>query len=204
MMLESQLMSKPLVLASTSRHRRALLERTGLSVATCAPQCDEAVADGVSPTEMVEVLSRRKAESVAREHPGALIVGSDQVAEIDGHILGKPGTAERAVDQLASLAGREHRLLTGLCIHEPETGRSEVGLTVHRMSMWPLDRKRLAHYVARDLPLDCAGSYRIEATGVCLFESMVGEDYTAIVGLPVCLLAQLLRRFDVTLLDHAV
>ncbi len=204
MMIESLSMSKRLVLASTSRHRRALLERIGLDITACAPRCDESVDEGIPPDEMVEILSRRKAESVADDHADALIIGSDQVAEIDGRVLGKPGTAERAVDQLVSLSGREHRLLTGLCVHDPETGRSEVGLTIHRMCMWPFDRARLSRYVARDQPIDCAGSYRIESSGVALFESMSGEDYTAIVGLPICLLSRLLRHYGVTLMDHVV
>jgi septum formation protein len=195
-------MVKPLVLASTSRHRRALLERAGLSFVPCAPRCDEEIAEGTPPAEIVVVLARRKAESLAPEHPDGLIIGSDQVVEIDGRVLGKPGTVEAATAQLVSMSGREHRLLTGLCVHEPSTGRSETGLSVHRMRMWPLDEERLARYVARDLPLDCAGSYRVEAAGVTLFESMEGDDFTAIVGLPLCLLARLLLRFDVTLVDY--
>lgn len=202
MMVETPGMSKPLVLASTSRHRRALLERAGLSYTACAPRCDEDADDATGPEDLVQILARRKAESLASEYPEALIVGSDQVVEIDGRVLGKPGTAEGAVAQLAMLSGREHRLLTGLCVLAPSEQRSEVGLATHRMRMWPLDTARLTRYVARDNPLDCAGSYRVEAAGITLFESMAGDDFTAIVGLPLCLLARLLRRFDVTLLDH--
>jgi septum formation protein len=195
-------MSKPLVLASTSRYRRALIERLGLEVTACAPKCDELVTAGTTPDDLVRLLARRKAESVASDHPKALIIGSDQVAELDGEVLGKPGTPERAVEQLAALSGREHRLLTGLCVHDPDTGRSEVGLTVHRMQMWPLDRALLARYVELDRPIDCAGSYRVEAHGVALFQAMSGDDFTAIEGLPICLLAALLLRFDMTLLDQ--
>ena len=194
------------LLASTSRHRRALLDEVGLSgVASVAPLCDEVVEDpSIEPEELVRLLSIRKAESLSEAHPEALIIGSDQVVELDGAILGKPGTAERAVDQLMRLAGREHRLLTGICVHEPASGKSEVAVAVHRMRMRALDRERLARYVAADGPVDCAGSYRIESMGATLFESMEGEDYTAIVGLPLCHLGRLLDLFGVTLLDLAL
>jgi septum formation protein len=198
--------NRTIVLASASRHRRALLERAGLGAVRCvAPASDETIDEpGLAPVELVTRLAERKARSVAAAHPDALVIGCDQVAEVDGRVLGKPGTAERAVEQLLALAGREHRLLTGLCVHEPATGRSELALDVHRMTMWPLDRTRLERYVAIDQPLDCAGSYRVEAAGIALFESMAGEDFTAIVGLPLCLLAGLLGRFGVTMLDIVV
>jgi septum formation protein len=194
-------MGKRLVLASTSQHRRALLDRLGVPYEALAPRCDEAVAGVVAPEDLVRLLSRRKAESLGSEVPDALVVGSDQVVEVEGEVLGKPGSPERALDQLLRLAGREHRLLTGLCVHDPETGRSEVALDVHRMQMWPLSREQLARYVEWDRPVDCSGAYRVEAAGALLFERMAGEDHTAIVGLPVTLLAGLLRRFGVTLLD---
>ncbi len=190
------------MLASTSRHRRGLLEGMGLEFTACAPRCDERVDPPLPPDRMVRLLARRKAESVARDHPGALIIGSDQVAELEGEVLGKPGSAEAAVDQLSALAGREHRLLTGLCVHDAPTGRSETGLAVHRMRMRPLGRELLARYVARDQPIDCAGSYRVESAGAALFEVMAGDDFTAIVGLPICLLGDLLEHFGVTLLDR--
>lgn len=194
-----------LILASTSRHRRALLGQVGLGHIHCvAPRCDEEVdTPGISPVDFVAELSRRKAESVADEHPESLIIGSDQVVELDGEILGKPGTPERAVAQLSRLSGRSHHLLTGLCVHEVATGRSEVAVDQHEMRLWPLSEDRLRRYVELDQPLDCAGSYRVESAGVMLFESMQGADFTAIVGLPICLLSALLRRFGVTLLDEA-
>lgn len=194
--------NRNILLASTSRHRRTLLERAGLGAVTCvAPRCDEEVDAGAEPVEIVQSLAERKARSVASAHPEALIIGADQVVELDGVVLGKPGTAERALEQLFSLAGREHRLLTGICVYEPRTDRCEVGLDVHRMHMWPLDQERLRRYIAHDRPLDCAGSYRVESAGVALFQAMSGEDYTAIVGLPLCQLAALLARFEITLVD---
>lgn len=203
MVVETAAMGKRLVLASTSRHRRALLEGLSIPFEARPPRCDESVEPGLPPEEVVSTLSTRKAESLVGDLDDALVVGSDQVVEIDGEILGKPGSVEAAVGQLGRLAGREHRLLTGLCVHDPRTGRSEWGLTVHRMRMWPLGREQLERYVAEDRPVDCAGSYRVEAKGALLFERMEGADHTAIVGLPVTLLAALLGRFGVSLLDLA-
>lgn len=196
-------MSNPsIVLASTSRHRRALLERAGLGTVICvAPQCDEVVDAGTTPVKLVTSLAERKARSVASSHPEALVIGADQVVELDGVVLGKPGTPERALEQLVSLSGREHKLLTGICVYEPSTDRCEVGLDVHRMHMWPLDQERLRRYIDYDKPLDCSGSYRVESAGVALFRAMAGDDYTAIVGLPLCQLAALLARFEITLVD---
>lgn len=195
--------NRNLVMASTSPHRRALLERIGLGSVVCvAPRCDEEVDDPtLSPAELVQLLAERKARSVASAFPEDLIIGADQVVELDGQVLGKPGTEALAVEQLLSLAGREHRLVTGVCVHEPHTGRSELGVDVHRMRMWPHDRGLLERYVARERPLDCAGAYKVESAGAALFESMAGEDFTAIVGLPLCQVGKLLATFDLTLLD---
>lgn len=194
--------NRNILLASTSRHRRALLERAGLgAVTSVAPQCDEEVGAGIAPVDLVTSLAERKARSVASSHPESLIIGADQVVELDGVVLGKPGTAERALEQLLSLSGREHKLLTGICVYDPSTDRCEVGVDVHRMHMWPLDERRLRNYIVYDNPLDCAGSYRVESAGVALFRAMEGEDYTAIVGLPICRLAELLARFEITLVD---
>jgi len=195
--------NRNIVLASTSRHRRELLQRAGLGAVICvAPTSDEEVDDEtITPLALVETLAERKARSVGSSFPEALIIGADQVVELEGAVLGKPGTEARAVDQLLALSGREHRLLTGLCVFEPRTGRVEVGVDVHCMKMWPLGRSRLERYVTYDQPLDCAGSYRVESAGVTLFQSMAGEDFTAIVGLPLCQLSELLSRFGVTLFD---
>jgi len=186
---------RPLVLASTSRYRRALLERLGLPFEAAAPDYEEEHDLGLSPDELVLELARRKAFSLAPRFPDALIVGSDQVAELEGEILLKPGTEARAREQLARLAGRTHRLLTGLAVHEPATGRTEQVLDVHEMCLRPLTGEQIADYVARERPLDCAGAYKIEGVGIALFEALRGEDYTAIIGLPLTRLVGLLGLF---------
>lgn len=186
---------RPLVLASTSRYRRELLDRLGLAYEARAPLYEEEHHLALPPAELVVELARRKAESLAAACPEALIIGADQVAELDGTVLLKPGTVEGAVAQLARLAGRTHRLLTGVAVHDPRAGRTEAALDVHRMTMRPLAEPQLRAYVERDHPVDCAGAYKVEAAGIALFEALEGRDFTAIVGLPLTLVVTLLGRF---------
>lgn len=193
-----------LVLASTSRYRRALLARLGLDFECVPPGCDE---ETLKPSlahlplsQRAVSLARSKAESVAARHPDAIILGSDQIAALDDEVLDKPGTAPRAVAQLARLSGRTHTLYTAVALHEPATGRTEEAVDAATLTMRALPRSSLERYVARDAPLDCCGSYRIESLGVALFERVSCEDPTAIEGLPLTLVVALLRRFDVDLL----
>jgi septum formation protein len=192
-----------LVLASTSPYRRALLERVGLAFDVVSPGVDEEALRHLAPEAMVRALAARKAEAVAADD--ALVIGSDQALDLDGEILGKPGTVERACAQLARLAGRTHRLLTAVAVRDTATGRVEVALDTHRMTMRPLSEAQIARYVELDQPLGCAGSYMLERAGVALFERVDADpetaDDTAIVGLPMMKLLALLRRFGVDPLD---
>ncbi|MEI8254332.1 MAG: nucleoside triphosphate pyrophosphatase [Deltaproteobacteria bacterium] len=187
------------LLASTSRYRHELVSRLGLDVACLSPPYDEEEAKRalgpVTPEALVVELARGKAASLAAHHPGAVVIGADQVAVIDGEVLGKPGTLERACAQLERLAGREHRLLTGIAV--ASGGRVETALDVHTLRMRPLSRAAIEDYVRRDAPLDCAGAYRVEALGIALFESLRGEDFTAIIGLPLTRVVTLLARFGI-------
>lgn len=189
-----------LVLASTSRYRRELIERLGLAIECVAPPFDEEAAKTslahLRAEELVVALARGKAASLSALDPHAIVIGADQVAEIDGTILGKPGTRENAVAQLSRLAGREHRLLTGVAV--ACGSRVETALDVHSLRMRALAREAIEAYVGRDAPLDCAGSYRVESLGIALFESLRGDDFTAIIGLPLTKVVTLLERFDVT------
>lgn len=188
-------MAPSLVLASTSRYRRELLDRLALPYVAVSHRADESAPGpaGETPDERAIRLAREKADSVAAAHPGAFILGSDQVVDLDGEVLGKPGTAEAAVAQLLRLAGRTHRLLTAVALRAPD-GATSTALDVHRMTMRPLDEPALRRVVERDQPLDCAGSYRIEAGGIALFERIEGEDFTAIVGLPLLTVVRLLAK----------
>jgi len=181
-----------LILASTSPYRRALLDRLGVPFTARAPACDEeALKDpALAPQALAEALAEAKARSIADQVPQAVVIGSDQVCEVDGRILGKPGTSERAVDQLLALQGREHRLITAMTVIAPGTVHRHTDVTHLRMR--PLDRAALERYVARDQPLDCAGAYKLEAAGISLFTAIASEDASAITGLPLLALTRIL------------
>ena len=189
-------MSPPrLVLASTSRYRRELLDRLGVPYEAVAPAYEEEHDLPLSHEELVVELAERKATSLADRFPDALILGSDQIAVIDDEILLKPGTPARAEAQLRRLAGRTHRLLTGVALHEAATGHTEHFLDIHRMTLRVLTDAQIAAYVASERPVDCAGSYKIEGPGIALFDAMEGRDFTGIVGLPLTAVVALLGRF---------
>lgn len=184
-----------LVLASTSPYRRKLLERLRIPFTAAEPLCDEAAAKRVAlaPEGLAQRLAREKAQSVRGAHPGAYVLGGDQVAAVDGVILDKPGTEAAARAQLAQLSGREHRLLTAICLVDPSGGLRE-HLHVHTLSMRALEPDAIVRYVELDRPLDCCGSYRVESLGIALFERVEGEDFTAIEGLPLMALSAMLRE----------
>ncbi|MGZ6082304.1 MAG: Maf family protein [Polyangiales bacterium] len=175
-----------IVLASTSKYRRALLDAAGIVHEAVSPPFVEEHAIVLPPDELVVAFARGKAESVE----GEIVIGADQIPELDGKILTKPGTRDRAIEQLLLLQGRTHRLLTAVAVRKQN--RTDCRLVVHRMTMRSLTRAQIERYVDRDSPLDCAGSYRIEAAGTLLFEMMEGPDHTAIVGLPLSSLVELI------------
>ena len=184
----------PLVLGSTSRYRRALLERLGVPFTAVAPACDEeALKDPrLTPQALAEMLAEAKAASLLPTQPQAVIIGSDQVCALDDELLHKPGTAERAVAQLRRLQGRSHRLITAMTvIHGARRWRHT---DVTTLVMRPLTEAALIRYVAADQPLDCAGAYKLEQRGIGLFERVDSADQSAIVGLPLIALAGILRE----------
>ena len=185
-----------LILASTSPYRRNLLERLDVEFSAVAPDYEEEHDLDLPPDRLVVELAARKAKSLAGRFPDDLIIGSDQVAELDGRILLKPGSIEKAKAQLKELSGRTHRLLTGLAVLQPSTGRLETALDVHHMTLRDLTDEEISRFVESEKPLDCAGAYKVEGPGIALFESMSGDDYTGIIGLPLTKLVGLLKRFD--------
>jgi septum formation protein len=183
-----------LVLASTSIYRQELLTRLGVPFTAVAPACDEeALKDpALAPAALASHLAREKALSVAPRWPEAHVLGSDQLVEIAGEVLGKPGSREAALAQLLRLAGKAHRLITAFALACPDGSLLE-HVDVHTLHMRALTQLELERYVGADLPLDCAGSYKIEARGIALFERIEGADFTAITGLPLIALASVLR-----------
>ncbi len=192
-------MPSEVILASSSVYRRALLERLGIPFRCVAPadQEEKYKLRGLAPRVLAEELARAKAESVARQFPSAIVIGSDQLATIDGQVLGKPGTPENAIDQLALLAGRTHELVTAVYLVGPVENVAFQNIT--RLTMRPLSSEQIARYVARDRPLDCAGSYKIEAAGIMLFERIETDDFSAITGLPLIQLTSALGQMGVCL-----
>lgn len=173
-----------LVLASTSRYRAALLERLGLVFEVVAPDVDETALqnEGLAPGALAARLAEAKALAVQERRPRAVVLGGDQVCALGETILGKPLTRERAVEQLLRLQGRAHELWTAVCIAHP--GGFVAFHDRTRLFMRARTRAQLERYVDVDQPFDCAGSYRLEARGIALFERIESEDHTAIVGLP--------------------
>lgn len=194
-------MSLPVVLASTSRYRAALLDRLGVAFTAVAPGVDETPlqSSGLAPRAMVQALALEKAQAVAAHHPNAIVIGSDQCAALGALVLGKPGTEARAVAQLEQLSGQTHDLWTAVCVLAPGGQRYET-VDHHALTMRALGRAQLEAYVARDQPLDCAGAYKIEGIGVALFERVTGQDSTAIVGLPLMWLSATLAALGVDVL----
>lgn len=184
--------SRRLILASTSRYRRSLLERLGLPFESIAPAVDETPMVGESPNDLAARLAHAKAASVADLHPGATIIGSDQVAELRGEPLGKPGSVERAVAQLRRCSGNSVRFLTAVTVVDPE-GSPWHHTDTTEVQFRDLEDGEILRYVQHDSPLDCAGSFKAEALGISLFQSIRSEDPTGLHGLPLIWLAHCLR-----------
>lgn len=190
----------PLILGSSSPFRRELLQRLGLTFSCHSPDIDEARREHESPEELVRRLALEKARAVALHYPDALIVGSDQVAvTADGTVLGKPGTAERALDQLRAVRGNSVTFLTGLCLLNSRTHAFQLCCEPFRVHFRELDDDRLRRYIEREQPLDCAGSFKSEGLGITLFTRLEGDDPNALIGLPLIRLTAFLENEGISL-----
>ena len=192
-------MSQTLILASTSPYRRELLDRLGLPFEVDSPQTGENRLPGESPEALALRLSEAKARAVARAHPDALIIGSDQVATVDGLIYGKPGSHERAVEQLRALSGKTVNFYTGLCLYNARNGHVEVCGVPTLVTFSELTDEEIERYLHREPAHDCAGSAKSEGLGITLLSRIAGDDPSALVGLPLIALCALLRKNGVPL-----
>jgi septum formation protein len=188
----------PLVLASTSPYRRELLQRLDIPFTTAAPDVDESVLPGETPVELVRRLSESKARAVGKTHAG-LIIGSDQVATTGDDILGKPGSHERAVEQLRQLAGKTVTFHTGLCLLDTAKNTLQLDAIPFSVEFRQLSAAQIDHYLRREQPYNCAGSFKSEALGITLFRRMRGDDPTALIGLPLIRLTDMLAVAGITL-----
>jgi septum formation protein len=183
-----------LILASTSRYRRELLDRLRVPFECEPPGCDESRQPGEKADALALRLARLKAEAVAARHPGCVVVGSDQVAVRGEELLGKPGTVAACEAQLRASSGREVEFLTAVHVVDGRHGRAEAQLDRTVVRFRHLSDDAITRYVAADMPLDCAGGFKAEALGIALFERIDSGDPTALTGLPLIWLSGALRR----------
>jgi len=183
----------PLILASTSRYRRELLERLHLPFEVRAPEVDEAPRPGERPAALAQRLALAKAQAVSAAHPDAVVIGSDQVADLDGEPIGKPGTHERAVAQLRAMRGRSVVFQTAVAVLHASTGYVGTALAPVTVRFRALTDAEIEHYLRTEQPYDCAGSAKCETLGIALLEAIDSDDPTALVGLPLIRTSALLR-----------
>ncbi len=188
-----------LVLASTSVYRRELLQRFGLPFDIARPDLDESPLPEETPWATAERLAVEKARAVASQFDSALIIGSDQVAYMDGARFGKPGTVERAIAQLKSMSGRSVIFHTALAVLNTRTSHVQVDAVPTEVRFRTLSDEEIVRYVDKERPLDCAGSAKSEGLGITLLDALRGDDPNALVGLPLIALARMLRNEGVAL-----
>ena len=182
-----------LILASTSPYRRELLQRLRLPFEVCSPEVDEAAQPGESPATMARRLALAKAQAVALRFPQAVVIGADQVADVDGLSVGKPGTHDRAVAQLRQMSGRTIVFQTAVAVVRPATGYARVELAAVRVSFRDLSEAEIEHYLRLEQPYDCAGSAKCETLGIALLSAIESDDPTALIGLPLIRTCAMLR-----------
>ncbi len=191
--------SRPLVLGSSSRYRRELLERLRLPFAVASPDTDETPLPGESPRDLALRLALAKAHAVAAQHPGALVIGSDQVADLAGESLGKPGDHVRATQQLLRMSGQTVIFQTAVAVVCPATGFEQADIAPVEVRFRTLDAATIERYLRAEQPYDCAGSAKSEGLGIALLESIVSDDPTALVGLPLIRTCRMLRAAGLVL-----
>ncbi len=183
-----------LVLASTSVFRKSLLERLQVPFETIAPNVDETPLTQETPADLVRRLSELKARAMAAQFPNSLIIGSDQVSVVDNQIVGKPHTHEKAVQQLSAASGKTIDFLTGLALFNTATHTCQVDLVKFSVQFRQLTPEQIDRYLRKEQPYQCAGSFRSESLGIALFDKMIGDDPTALIGLPLIRLTQMLEK----------
>ncbi|MGZ5276861.1 MAG: Maf family nucleotide pyrophosphatase [Caldimonas sp.] len=195
------MLSRRLILASTSRYRRELLQRLRLPFDVLAPEVDEAPGPGERPAEIALRLALAKADAVARDHADAVVIGSDQVAELDGAAIGKPGDHARATAQLRSMRGRSVVFHTAVAVTCAASGFRAAELASVTVRFRELSDAEIEHYLLSEQPYDCAGSAKAETLGIALLDAIESDDPTALIGLPLIRTCALLRRAGVDPLD---
>ena len=191
---------KKLILGSTSPFRKEILAKLNLPFDCAKPNIDETAFENESPVELVERLAIEKAKAVASEHPNALIIGSDQVAMCDGEILGKPHNFENAVKQLEKFSNKTVVFYTGLCVYDSGLDYTTALIEPFLVHFKALSYSEIENYLHAEQPYNCAGSFKSEGLGICLFEKLEGNDPNSLIGLPLIKLVELLKQHGVDVL----
>ncbi|MDR2093278.1 MAG: Maf family nucleotide pyrophosphatase [Azoarcus sp.] len=188
-----------LVLASTSAYRRQLLERFGLPFETCAPHIDETPLAGETPPRLAERLALAKARAVARQRPGALVIGSDQTAALGAETFGKPGSLDKAAAQLRRMSGKDVLFHTAVALIDGRNHHEQCETVLTCVRFRTLGEDEIRRYLEREPAIDCAGSAKCEGLGIALLDALSGDDPTALIGLPLIALARMLRAAGLAL-----
>ncbi|MGO4277390.1 septum formation protein [Cupriavidus sp. OV038] len=191
--MSSSAIHPPLILGSSSPYRRELLARLRIPFDVAVPDIDETPLAGEAPEATALRLSRRKAEAIAARHPGALVIGSDQVCTLDGAQIGKPGSHEKALAQLQQMRGRTVTFHSALCLLDSRTGEAQLADVQTRATFRDLPDAELDAYLRLETPYDCAGSAKAEGLGIALLARVESDDPTALIGLPLIALTGMLR-----------
>ncbi len=182
-----------LILASSSKYRKLQLQRFGISFDCESPEINETALSNESPHELVGRLALKKAEAVSRQYPQSVVIGSDQIALFDGQIIGKPGNHQAALKQLKSFSGQVVEFLTAVSVLCRESGFSEQYTDCTHVCFRSLRDEEIERYLQQEKPYDCAGAFKAESLGIVLFERIISEDPTALIGLPLIRTAAMLR-----------
>lgn len=192
---------QPLILGSSSPFRAEILSKLGLPFVTASPDIDESPLAGEQPEQLVQRLSEQKAYKIAESHTNALIIGSDQVAVLDGEILGKPGNHANAVKQLTAASGKIIIFLTGLALLNSQTGHIQSLVESFEVEFKTLSAAQIDFYLRQEQPYQCAGSFKSEGLGISLFSKLNGDDPNSLIGLPLIRLISLLEAEGVDVLQ---
>ena len=191
---------KKLILASSSPYRRELLERLQIPFEVMSPEVDETPHPGETPEKLVKRLAIEKAQKIAGQKPGALVIGSDQVAIYNGRIVGKPHSHDKAVEQLRSASGRAVTLYTALALVNADTGRVQHEVIPYRVTFRTLTDAQIESYLHKEQPYSCAGSVKSEGLGIALLERFEGDDPNTLIGLPLIRLVRMLENEGVKII----
>ncbi|WOT06563.1 Maf family protein [Shewanella youngdeokensis] len=193
-------MSKPIILASTSPFRKQLLDKLNLPFDTCSPEVDETPLKNESPTALVLRLAKLKAAAGAMQFTNGVVIGSDQVAVVNGNIIGKPLNREKAIEQLSQASGQAITFYTGLAVHDIQSGQVDAIVEPFVVHFRTLSLAAITRYIDIEQPFYCAGSFKCEGLGIALFERLEGKDPNTLIGLPLISLIDLLHQQGVEVL----